>query len=121
MQEAPPSDEAIDFLNITATRDPYMNWQVLTYISNQKNTTVILEKVLINGMEASKYSAGSPSEIASTITTDLVEETYLESGGVRGISVWIGGQFGFFTSGSVIDIIFESAAGNEFVKTVILP
>ena len=121
VQEAPPSDEAIDFLNITTALDEYTNWQVLIYISNQRDTTVILERVVVNGMEASEYSAGSPSEIVSTITTDLVEETDLESGGVRGISVWIGRQFGFFISGSIIDIKFESAAGNEFVKTVILP
>ena len=98
-----------------------MNWQVSIYIANPGNSTVTLEKVFVNSMEVSEYSAENPSETATTITTDLVEETDLESGGVRGVTVWIGGRFGFFNSGSVLDIKFESSVETEFVKTVILP
>jgi len=57
----------------------------------------------------------------ATLTTDLAEETDLESGETRSITIWVGGRFGFFNSGSVIDIKLESSTGNEFVKTVILP
>jgi hypothetical protein len=120
-QEAPPPDEAIYFVNVTATRDAYMNWQILFYISNSGHSTVVLERIFVNNMEISEYSAGSPSETAATITTDLDEETDFESGRVRGVTVWIGGRFGFFNSGSVLDVKFVSSAGNEFVKPVILP
>ncbi len=57
----------------------------------------------------------------ATITTDMVEEADLESGEMKGITIWVGGRFGFFNSGSVLDIKFESSAGTEFVKSVILP
>jgi hypothetical protein len=98
-----------------------MNWQILFYISNSGHSTVVLERIFVNNMEISEYSAGSPSETAATITTDLDEETDFESGRVRGVTVWIGGRFGFFNSGSVLDVKFVSSAGNEFVKPVILP
>ena len=121
VKEAPPSFEAIDFLNITTTHDPHMNWEITVYMTNPGNSTVTLDKVLVNSMEVSEYSAESPSEIVATITTNLIEEADLESGEERGATVWVGGQFGFFNSGSVLDIKFESALGNEFVKTTILP
>ena len=90
-------------------------------MANPRNSTVTLERVLVNSMEVSEYSAESPSEIVATITTNLIEETDLESGEVRGATVWVGGRFGFFNSGIVLDIKFESSLGNEFVKTTILP
>lgn len=121
VQEAPPSVEDLEFVNLTTSHDAHMNWQISVYLANPGNSTVTLERVLVNTMEVSEYSAVSPSESVATITTDLVEETDLESGGVKGVTVWIGGQFGFFNSGSVLDIKFESSAGTEFVKTVILP
>ena len=121
VKEAPIPDEFIDFVNLTTSRDAYMNWQVSVYIANPGNSTVTLERVLVSTNEVSEYSAESPSEIVATLTTDLVAETDLESGEVRGVTVWVGGRFGFFNSGSVLDIKFESSAGNEFVKTVILP
>lgn len=121
VQEAPPSDEAIDFVNLTATRDAHMNWQVSVYIINSGNSTVTLEKVLVSSNEVSEYSAGSPPEIVATITTDMVEEADLESGEMKYITIWVGGRFGFFNSGSVLDIKFESSAGTEFVKSAILP
>jgi len=121
VQESPPTDESLDFVNVTTSRDEYMNWQVTIYIANLGNTTVILERVLVNNMEVSEYSAKNPTEIVATITTDIAEETDLESGAQKGLTVWIGGQFGFFNSGSVLDIKFVSSVGSEFVKTVILP
>ncbi len=121
VQEEPPSDEAIDFMNITATRDAHMNWQVSVYITNPGNSTVTLERVLVNSMEVSEYSAESPSEMVATLTTDFAEETDLESGEMRGIIIWVGGRFGFFSSESFLDIKFESSARSEFVKTVRLP
>ena len=121
VQEASPSIEYLEFVNLTTFYDAHMNWQISVYLANLGNSTVTLEKVLVNTMEVSEYSAEKPSEIVATITTDLVEETDLESGRVSGVTVWIGGQFGFFNSGSVLDIKFESSAGTEFVKTVILP
>jgi hypothetical protein len=121
VQEEPPSVKGLEFVNLTTSRDANMNWQILVYIANPGNSTVTLERALVNTMEASEYSAESPAEIVGTITTDLVKETDLESGGVKGVTVWIGGQFGYFNSGSVLDIKFESLAGTEFVKTVILP
>ncbi len=121
VQEAPLSNEYLEFVNLTTSRDTHMNWQVSIYIANPGNSTVTLERVLVNSMEVSEYSAESPSEIVATLTTDFAEETDLESGEIRSITIWLGGQFGFFNSGSTLDIKFESSAGNEFVKTLILP
>ena len=121
VQKAPLSVEYLEFVNITTSRDAHMNWQVSVNIVNPGNSTVILKKVFVNSMEVSEYSAESPSEIVATLTTDFVEEMDLESGEMRSITIWVGGQFGFFNSGSVLDIKFESSAGNEFVKTLILP
>ena len=121
VQEAPLSNEYLEFVNLTTSRDTHMNWQVSIYIANPGNSTVTLERVLVNSMEVSEYSAESPSEIVATLTTDFAEETDLESGEIRSITIWLGGQFGFFNSGSALDIKFESSAGNEFVKTLILP
>ncbi len=120
VQEAPPSIKGLEFVNLTTSRDAHMNWKISVYFANPGNSTVTLERVLVNTMEVSEYSAESPSEIVATIITDLVKETDLDSGEVIGVTVWIGGQFGFFNSGSVLDIKFESSAGTEFVKTVIL-
>ena len=121
VQEAPPSDEAIDFVNLTTTRDAHMNWQVSVYIANPGNSTVTLKRVLVSSNEVSEYSAEKPSEIVATITTDFTEKTDLESEEIRGITNWVGGRFGYFNSGSVLDIKFESSAGTQFVKSVILP
>jgi hypothetical protein len=121
VQEAPLSVEYLEFVNFTTSRDAHMNWQVSVNIANPGNSTLILEKVLVNSMEVSEYSAESPSEIVATLTTDFAEETDLKSGEMRSITIWVGGQFGFFNSGSILDIKFESSAGNEFVKTLILP
>jgi len=121
VQEEHPSVKGLELVNLTTSRDAHMNWQILVYFANPGNSTVTLERVLVNTMEVSEYSAESPLEIVATITTDFVEEIDLESGEVIGATVWIGGQFGFFNSGSVLDIKFESSAGAEFVKTVILP
>lgn len=121
VQKAPLSVEYLEFVNLTTFRDVHMNWQVSVNIANPGNSTVILEKVFVNSMEVSEYSAESPSEIVATLTTDFAEETDLMSGEMRSITIWVGGQFGFFNSGSVLDIKFESSAGNEFVKTLILP
>lgn len=121
VQKAPPTDEDVEFVNFTTSRDNYMNWQVSIHIVNQGNSTVILERVLVNGMEVSEYSAKNPTEIVATITTDIAEETKLENGAPKGLKVWIGGRFGFFNSGSVLDIKFVSSVGSEIVKTVILP
>lgn len=121
VQEAAPTDEAIDFVNITVANDAFTNWQVTISLANPGTSTVTLKKALVNGLEVSKYSAESPSEIAATLTTDLTEETGLVSGEIISIKIWVGRQFGFFSSGSVLDIQFGSSEGNEFVKTVILP
>jgi len=121
VQKAPLSVEYLEFVNITTSRDAHMNWQVSVNIANPGNSTVILKKVFVNSMEVSEYSAESPSEIVATLTTDFTEETDLESGEMKSITIWVGRQFGFFNSGSVLDIKFESSAGNEFVKTLILP
>jgi len=121
VQEAPISVEYLEFVNLTTSRDAHMNWQVSVYVANPGNSSVTLEKVLVNSMAVSEYSAESPSEIVATLTTDIAEETDLESGETRSITIWVGGRFGFFNSGSVLDIKLESSAGNEFVKTLILP
>ena len=121
VKDAPIPDEFIDFVNITTTHDAHMNWEVSVYMVNTGNSSVTLKKVLVNGMEVSVYSSESPSEIVASLTTNIVEETDLESGEVRGAIVWVGGGFGFFNSGSVMDIKFESSLGNEFMKTTILP
>jgi hypothetical protein len=120
-QNEPPTDEALEFVNLTTSRDAYMNWQISIYVENPGDSTVTLEKVFVNSMEVSEYSAGSPTEIVATITADIAEETNFESGSQNGLTVWIGGRFGFFNSGSVIDIKIVSSVGSEFVKTVILP
>jgi hypothetical protein len=121
VQEAPPTDEVLELVNHSTSRDAYMNWQVYINIANSGNSTVTLERVLVNGMEVSEYSTRSPTEIVATITTDIAEETDLESGSQKEITVWIGGRFGFFNSGSVLDIKIVSSVGSEFVKSVILP
>jgi hypothetical protein len=91
VQEASPSDEAIEFVNLTTTRDAHMNWKISSYIANPGNSTLTLERVLVSSMEVSEYSAESPSEIVATITTDMVEETDLESEEMKGITIWVGG------------------------------
>ena len=121
VQEAPLSVEYLEFVNFTTSRDTHTNWQISVYIANPGNLTMTLERVLVNSMEVSEYSAESPSEIVATLTTDFAEEMDLESGEIRSITIWVGEQFGFFNSGSALDIKFESSAGNEFVKTLILP
>ena len=121
VKDAPIPDEFIDFVNITTTHDAHMNWEVSVYMVNTGNSSVTLKKVFVNSMEVSVYSSESPSEIVASLTTNIVEETDLESGEVRGAIVWVGGGLGFFNSGSVLDIKFESSLGNEFVKTTILP
>jgi hypothetical protein len=121
VNEAPIPDESIDFLNITTTHDAYMNWKISVYMINTGNSSVTLEKALVNSMEVSEYSSESPSEIVSTLTTSIEEGTDLKSGEVKRATIWIGGRFGFFNSGSVLDIKFKSSLGNKFVKTTILP
>jgi hypothetical protein len=121
VQEASPKYEALEFVNLTTSRDAYMNWQVSINIANPGNSTVTLERVLVNSMEVSEYSTSSPTEIVATITTDISEETELESGSQKGLTVWIGGRFGFFNSGSILDIKIVTSIGSEFVKTAILP
>jgi hypothetical protein len=121
VQEAPHTNEDLEFMNLTVSRDNYMNWQVSISIANPGDSTVTLERVLVNSMEASEYSTGSPNEIVATITTDVAEKMDLESGTQNDLTIWIGGRFGFVNSGTVIDIKFVSSIGSEFVKSVILP
>ena len=91
VKEAPIPNEYVNFVNITTTHDAHMNWKIIIYMTNSGTSTVILEKVLVNSMEVSEYSAESPTDIVATLTTNIVEETDLESGEVKGATVWVGG------------------------------
>ena len=121
VKEAAIPEESIDFVNITTTHDAYMNWEIRVYMTNTGNSTVTLEKVHVNTMVVSEYSSESPSVIVSSLSTNIMEGTDIETGEMKGATIWVGGQFDFFSSGRALDIKFESSLGNEFVKTTILP
>ena len=57
VQEDPISVEYLEFVNLTTSRDAHMNWQVFVFVANPGNSSVILERVLVNSMEVSEYSA----------------------------------------------------------------
>ena len=95
-----------------------MNWEIVVFLCNSGNASVVLGNVYVNNMEVSVYGAVAPSLTVGSITTDLEKRGELPGGGEARVVIWIGGKFGFLTSGNVVDFKILSADGLEVGRSV---
>lgn len=109
---------SIEILNYTCSFDSHMNWEIVVFLCNSGNTSVVLGNVYVNNMEVSVYGAEGPSLTVGTITTDLGKGKDFPRGGKARVAIWIGGKFGFLTSGNVVNFKILSAGGLVIGKSV---
>jgi hypothetical protein len=109
---------SIEILNYTCSFDSHMNWEIVVFLCNSGNASVVLGNVYVNNMEVSVYGAEGPSLTVGTITTDQVKGWDIPGGGEARVVIWIGGKFGFLISGNVVDFKILSAGGLEVGRSV---
>ncbi len=111
---------SIEILNYTCSFDSHMNWEIMVFLCNSGNASVVLGNVYVNNMEVSVYGAEAPSLTVDTITTDLEKRRDIPEGREVGMVIWIGGKFGFFTSGNTVRVQVVGEGGIELMKNVVL-
>ena len=111
---------SIEILNYTCSFDSHMNWEVVVFLCNSGNASVVLGNVYVNDMEVSVYGAEAPSLTVGSITTDLVKGRDIPVGGEARVVIWIGGKFGFLTSGTAVCVQIVGEDGIELMKNVVL-
>jgi hypothetical protein len=111
---------SIEILNYTCSFDSHMNWETMVFLCNSGNASVVLGNVYVNNMEVSVYGAEAPSLNVGTITTDLIKGEDIPGGGEVGVVIWIGGKFGFLTSGNTVRVQIVGEGGIELMINVVL-
>lgn len=113
-------EASAEVLNYTCAIDRYMNWEIVVFLNNSGDAPAFFTNVYINNMEVSKYGAESPVSSVGTITTDLSERVEAQAGEVVKATIWVGGKFGFLTSGNTVRVQIVGESGIELVKNVVL-
>ena len=111
---------SIDILNYTCSFDSHMNWEVVVFLCNSGNASVVLDNVYVNNMEVSIYGAEAPSLTVGTITTDLKKGEDIPRGVEARVAIWIGRKFGFLTSRNTVRVQIVGEDGIELIKNVVL-
>jgi hypothetical protein len=110
----------IEVVDVSCSQDEYENWVVTVSVRGLDEVPFRLSKILVKGMEVSRYHADPPSSKVSTLTSAVNTGTVVLSGEESEMVIWVGRDFGLLQPTQRVSIRIEDAAGVVYPASVVL-
>ncbi len=110
----------IEIIDVSCSQDEYENWEVTVSIRSVDEVDFRLSKILVKGMEVSRYRADPPTSKVSTLTSEVRTESTVPSGEAAEMVIWIGRDFGLLQPTQSVSIRIQDSAGEVYTTSVVL-
>ena len=110
----------IEIVHVSCSQDEYENWMVTVSVRCVDDVDFHLSMILVKNMEVSRYHADPPASKVSTLTTEVVSEMVIPSGGEEEIVIWIGRDFGMLQPTQRVSIRIHDSAGEVYTASAVL-
>ena len=110
----------IEIIDVSCSQDDYENWEVTVSIRSVDEVDFRLSKILVKGMEVSRYRADPPTSKMSTLTSAVRTESVVPSGEAAEMVIWIGRDFGLLQPTQRVSIRIQDSAGEVYTTSVVL-
>jgi len=110
----------IEITDVSCSQDEYENWEVTVSIRSVDDVDFRLSKILVKGMEVSRYRADPPTSKVSTLTSEVRTESVVPSGEAAELVIWIGRDYGLLQPTQRVSIRIQDSAGVVYTTSVVL-
>jgi hypothetical protein len=110
----------IEIIDVSCSQDVYENWEVTVSVRSVDEVDFRLSKILVKGMEVSRYRADPPTSKVSTLTSEVRSESVVPSGEAAEFVIWIGRDFGLLQPTQRVSIRIEDSSGEVYATSVVL-
>ena len=110
----------IEIINMSCTQDEYENWEVTVSVRSVDEVDFRLSKILVKGMEVSRYRADPPTSKVSTLTSEVRAESVVPSGEAAEMVIWIGRDFGLLQPTQRVSIRIQDSSDVVYTTSVVL-
>jgi len=110
----------IEIIDMSCSQDVYENWEVTVSVRSVDDVDFRLSKILVKGMEVSRYRANPPTSKVSTITSEVRTESVVPSGEAAELVIWIGRDYGLLQPTQRVSIRIQDSADEVYTTSVVL-